>query len=148
MYPQVWGLIGAGIGILGSLSGVFLTSRLTRSWQRTQWIADNKKAEYRELLSSIAKSERLIREIYSVHVQSVEERRTVWEAENETWRVIQDRIFIADSVKRLRVLSRWSSNIGFTAEREGMANFVNEIGALRDDILAAARTELGMEKIE
>jgi hypothetical protein len=31
MYPQVWGLIGVGIKIVGSMSGILLTSRLTRS---------------------------------------------------------------------------------------------------------------------
>ncbi len=147
MYPQVWGLIGAGIGILGSLSGVYLTSRLTRSWQRAQWVADNKKAEYRELLSTIARTERLIREMHSAGVQAAEERRVVWEAGNETWRIIQDRIFIADRVKKLQVLSRWASNAGVTGGREGIVNFVQEVGALRDEILAAARADLGIEDI-
>jgi len=148
MYPQVWGLIGAGIGILGSLSGVILTSRLTRSWQRTQWIADNKKAEYRELLSSLARTERLIREARSVDVMTAEERRSVWEAENETWRVIQDRIFIADRVKKMRVLSRWADSRPFTAGRAEMVEFVKEAGALRNEIMAAARRDLGMKEMD
>jgi hypothetical protein len=62
----------------------------------------------------------------------------------ETWRVIQDRIFIADMVKKMRGLSRWSDNSAFTAERAGI-NFVKEVGALRDEIMSGGEARLGDE---
>jgi hypothetical protein len=45
-------LIGALSGLLGVILGAFLT----RSWQRKQWLLDNKKAEYRELISILSQA--------------------------------------------------------------------------------------------
>jgi hypothetical protein len=146
---QGWSLVIAAVGITGTLAGAVVNNFLGRSWQKKQWVLDNKKQEYRELLSSMAKTERLIRESRAtgVAIEGVE-LRAAWESENETWRVIQDRIFIADSVKKMRVLSRWSESSAFTAERTGMVNFVKEVGELRDEIMAEARRDLGMKEID
>jgi hypothetical protein len=44
------------IGALSGLLGVTLGAYLTRSWQRKQWLLDNKKTEYRELLSVLSQA--------------------------------------------------------------------------------------------
>lgn len=38
---------------VGPLAGILIGHRLTRSWQRTQRIADNQKEEYRKLLEAL-----------------------------------------------------------------------------------------------
>jgi len=45
----VWGAIGPFVGIL-------VGHVLTRSWQQKQWMLDRRKEEWRELLTTLARS--------------------------------------------------------------------------------------------
>jgi hypothetical protein len=51
-FITLWTTLGPLIGVaIGALLTPFCTSR----WQRKQWLLDGKKAEYRELLSVLAR---------------------------------------------------------------------------------------------
>jgi membrane protein YqaA with SNARE-associated domain len=52
-FPRWLTLTFATCGAIGSLVGVVIGHLLTRSWQHKQWLLDNKKQEYRELLSNL-----------------------------------------------------------------------------------------------
>jgi hypothetical protein len=97
-------------GLLG-ISGL-LTFYLTRSWQRKQWLRDNKMAEYRELLSALSKSAHYILHTAPHYVfadmtmQTGDEERQSAEADIEARRVIADRILIADRIRSENILER------------------------------------------
>jgi hypothetical protein len=148
MYPQVWGLIGVGIGIAGSMSGILLTSRLTRSWQRTQWIADNKKAEYRELLSALTKAQRLMSGVWSrstipMTVSAKDEGAAI-EARDELWIMLDDRIFIAEAVKRKQFVREWERILHIFEAKGSLIEFVDDCSRLRESILNAALSDFGL----
>ena len=46
--------ISNAITVIGTLGGVFLGQYYTGKSQRTQWLRDNRKQEYRELLDALA----------------------------------------------------------------------------------------------
>jgi hypothetical protein len=47
-------LVVAVVGIAGTLGRVVLGQWMSRSWQREQWLLDNRKQEYCELLSAVS----------------------------------------------------------------------------------------------
>jgi hypothetical protein len=142
MYPQAWGLIGVGVGIAGSLSGILLTSRLTRSWQRTQWVSDNKKLEYRELLAALTKAQRLMSAAWSRSelptVISPKDIDAAIEARDDLWVMLEDRIFIAEVVKNELFVREWERILHIFEARGNFIEFVDDCARLRESILNAA----------
>jgi len=61
MQPETWNAIGDYSSkvwaAVGPLVGVWIGAVLAKRWQREQWIADNKRAEYRKLLTTLTRSE-------------------------------------------------------------------------------------------
>jgi hypothetical protein len=114
---QILSTICSLLGISG-----LLTLFLTRSWQRKQWLRDNKLAEYRELLSTLSKSAHYIlhtapRYVFAdMTMQTGDENRQSAEADVEARRVIADRILIAERIRSENILERWQT---ITAERNG-----------------------------
>jgi hypothetical protein len=53
LFPWWLILIFAVWAAVGPLVGIVIGHYLTRSWQRSQWIADNRKEEYRKVLSGL-----------------------------------------------------------------------------------------------
>jgi hypothetical protein len=56
MDQQTVTLIVAGLGIGGTLGGIVVGHVLTRSWQEEQWLLNNRKEEFRELMTALARS--------------------------------------------------------------------------------------------
>jgi hypothetical protein len=114
---QILSTVCSLLGISG-----LLTLFLTRSWQRKQWLRDQKMAEYRELLSALSKSAHYILRTSPHHVfagmtmRSGDEERQSAEADVEARRVIADRILIAKRIRSENILERWQ---GITAEKDG-----------------------------
>ena len=112
------------VSTICSLLGVssLLTFFLTRSWQRKQWLRDNKMAEYRELLSALSRSaHHILQTVTSLRfaseaIRDGDKERQNEEADIEARRVIADRILIASRIRRENILERWQ---GITAERDG-----------------------------
>ena len=110
---------------LSPLLYIFVGALLTRSWQRKQWLLDNKKAEFRELLSTLSESSHCILRNFPAEgfagakMSSGDELRQVREAAINGRRVIQDRIFIAKRIREENILDRWQS---VTAEKD-LSNF-------------------------
>jgi hypothetical protein len=61
MKPETWNLIKDSAGkvwpVVISLAGVFAGAWLARLWDRKKWQNDNRKQEYRELLTSLTSAE-------------------------------------------------------------------------------------------
>ena len=133
---------------VGPLVGIRYGQELARRFQKTQWVIDNKKAEYRELLGSMANTQRLIWEagITGSSKVSPEQLAIFWKIHAETSRTIQDRIFIEKVVQDLRVLTAWTDIMLKLDETRKVVDFLNEVTMLRDAIMKAARQDLGIEK--
>jgi hypothetical protein len=106
-------LVRAWSGI-GPLIGALIGSWLTRSWQRKQWLLESRKAEYRELMSVLSESANCIlnnSQRLAVQgmgtIKSGEQERQSDEAATRGHRIIEDRIFMADTVAREKIDERW-----------------------------------------
>jgi len=94
---------------IGPLVGVLIGAYLTRRGQRSQWIADSKKLEYRELLTALTKAFEGIVQLEAPGVGlGPQEQRTLFDLRAQSFVVIRDRIFIAKEVKDMNLLSRWN----------------------------------------
>jgi hypothetical protein len=111
--PQVWRTIGESVrnawAAIGPLVGVLIGAYLAKRWQRDQWIADNKRMEYRKLLTTLTKT---FSGIVKLRVSGValgaKEQRTLSSLEAQSIVVIRDRMFIAKEVTGMSLLARWN----------------------------------------
>jgi hypothetical protein len=95
--------------IVGPLVGIFLGSWLTTKNQRRHWLLDNKRSEYRELLTTIADSGSKLLVFWGRNpvVASGEEQFMIGETARQSVAVIYNRLFISHEVQKLDVLKRW-----------------------------------------
>jgi hypothetical protein len=88
----------AGIFGVGSLVGGLITQYLSSKQRHREWLKDNKKQEWRELISTLSRSVRYILD-NSFGVVSGEQERGLLQANAEARSVIEDRILIAPQVQ-------------------------------------------------
>lgn len=94
---------------IGPLVGILLGARLARRSQRDQWIADNRKSEYRELLTALTKAFTGIVQLRAPGVAlGPQEQKALSDLEAQSFVAIRDRIFIAKEIENLKLLARWS----------------------------------------
>ena len=120
----VWAAIGPLIGIL-------VGHYLTRAWQREQWLIDNRKEECRELLSTLTTSYWILSRLDTLSTSPSEEesQKRLSDAELDSYRTIEDRIFIAADLKKAGVLKTWDMAVNaFSRDRDA------------DHLMAAFRT--------
>ena len=97
------------IGLGGALIGILLGHFLTRSSQHKQWLRDNRKQEYRELLSAISEAFLLVYK-YGPYGKS-DNYQLVQSMKHESFKVLHDRIFIAEELKSAGILGKWTNII-------------------------------------
>jgi hypothetical protein len=95
-------------GATGPLIGILVGHHLTRSWQREQWRRDNRKQEYRELLSCLSNAYTHMVRFGSGHGWPDEIHQRVEEVKTESFRVLRDRIFIAEEIKKSGIMELWA----------------------------------------
>lgn len=124
---------------LGPLLGVCIGAYLAKRWQRDQWIADNKRSEYRKLLTTLANTFTSILSLHSTGVAlGPKEQRTLSNLEVGASAVILDRLFIADEVNDMNLLKRWNKALrDYDKSRDGDA-FGNAFGLIANDVRKSA----------
>lgn len=95
--------------VLGPLVGIAIGSYLTTHSQKTHWVLDNRRAEYRKLLSTLTRSYSGIVNIYSRGLISGRDELKAENLRLESLNVIRDRIFIAKEVGDMGLLQKWAS---------------------------------------
>lgn len=109
MNPQsLLTLLGAVVGIVGTLGAVYLGQRMSRTWQREQWIRDNRIMEFRKLLNALADSLRVEMTLYAGAVLEPDQQKAIVESHASTMRTIRTRIFTIDFVQRTQIEVTWS----------------------------------------
>lgn len=110
------------LAVVGSLVGVGLGAWLTSRWQHKQWVLDNKKAEYRELLDMLnvycfqllksiatyAPTE--IPNLYSAK-QKDSDDRTLHETQVSLNNALTDRLFIRKALTEHSVLQKFEEHV-------------------------------------
>jgi hypothetical protein len=124
------------IAIAGVVVGAVLNYFLSDRSQRKQWQADNRKAEFRELITAVNESFTTIlalsRNTPFFHDDQHQTDLTL--AETNAVRVIADRIFIAHDVGKLKVMERWTAAARQFAHGKDIQAFGNEVNQLSEDI--------------
>jgi hypothetical protein len=111
--PETWRRISDSLwnawAVIGPLVGIFIGAHVTQRGQRNQWMADNKKSEYRELLTTLTKTFTGIVQLRAPGVGlGPHEQRTISDFEAQSLVVIRDRIFIAKEVESMNLIARWN----------------------------------------
>jgi hypothetical protein len=100
-----WVTIASSLSI-GSLLGSLITLYFSSRQRRQEWVKDNKKQEWRELISTLSQSFHYIKN-NSFGLVSGEQEKGCMEADAEARRAIESRIFVARQIQRENVLERW-----------------------------------------
>jgi hypothetical protein len=125
--------------VAGPLIGIFIGAYIANRNQRKQWIADNKKQEFRELLSALVEASSSLIAFYTPMVlQGPDEQRACDRVEKKSIEVIMDRVFIAGEVKELDLQERWSNALSGIRGTRNRTAFSDEFVKISSDLTAAA----------
>lgn len=129
-------------GAMGPLVGIVLGHRLRKSWQREQWIADNRRREYQELLGTLMRSAGILMDyrnaMGTITAGTAEDQRRRAEAGSEAANVLSDRIFIANDIQEARIPELWSEMTTDYMTKGSLKQFDDRLEHIRKVILAAA----------
>jgi hypothetical protein len=144
---NAWTALLPLLGVVIGATMQYWLSHLAEKQRQREWLKDNKKQEWRELISMLTQSAHHILQnvfgAYAVGVISVitgAEERAIAEANAEARRIIEDRIFIAAEVQHENILERWQL---LTAEKSlsRMREYWND---LHDALVAVAFKDCGI----
>lgn len=137
MHTVSWTTIVNAIAAFGV--GSIITLLIT-IWQRhREWVKDNKKQEWRELISGLSQSFHYLKN-YGFGVIGEEQQKGLLEADAEARRVIESRLFVVHQIQRENVLERWHL---LAAERD-WSRMVEYWNSLHGTLVAAAHNDLGI----
>lgn len=129
LFLNLWAICGPIIGIL-------LGSALSTKNERKHWLMDNKRDEYRELLTTIADTGSNLLISYgakpgftlraSTHVTDEALRKSV--------DTIYNRLFISGHVARLDILTRWKEGISTLQKTQDANAFAKVMDGIMNDI--------------
>src|ERR1700733_1978487 len=110
MQDHTFTLIVSAVGISGALAGIVIGHFLTRSSQHKQWLRDNRKEEFRELISAMSTSMvELTLYLSSQKIPPLEPMTAYLDSEKQVLRIIGDRIFISHDIMKLNVFERYTN---------------------------------------
>jgi hypothetical protein len=147
MQPETWKFIGEYSGrawaAIGPLVGVLVGAYLAGRRQKQEWLADNKKEEYRELVASITKCLTAYVQIYAVQtVRSGDDERTIMAGDANFAEVVRSRLFIGESVRRLDVSRRFMKIKGDFRKNRIVEIFISDVEKLMDEVLTSASQDI------
>ena len=142
-----WVTIASSLSI-GSFVGGLVTQILSSRLRHQEWIRDNKKQEWRELIGTLSQTFHGLKEWKNWNYPGIvdvspEHKNGTWtDADAEARRTIESRIFIAQQVQRENVLERWQL---LAAEKDWvrMVQYWNELHAT---LIAAAHKDCGIKR--
>jgi hypothetical protein len=148
MSPQyqllISGIVGVVTGSVLSTIGNVVASSIAYCRERKQQAKDNKRAEYRELLGVLSQSAHCFADnspglLYEIAALSPEQRQKAQEAHRNAQGCIEDRLSIAGTMERERILERWQ----LLTAKTGWTEFWVEWGIFHSTLIALAQKDLG-----
>jgi hypothetical protein len=98
--------------VAGPLVGVLIGAQLATRNQKRHWVMDNKRAEYRKLLTTLTRTYTTLMNVYSDSTRTGKEELKCERLRLEALNVIRDRIFIAREVREMNLSMKWSTAVG------------------------------------
>jgi len=156
--PQAYWITLAGAFGLGTVVGNVVSHLLASRWQRRVWIHDNKKAEWRELISGLNESIEVMGYAFEYGVaRAASDPSADWlGAMGNGNRVVRSRIFIADVIEKQGIVKTWDELMQYVLARDsprgrdqhgGMPTLngynMKAVG-LQDKIIRVSREDLGI----
>jgi hypothetical protein len=145
--PETWKIVGdytnkAWIA-LGPLVGVIVGAYLAGRDRRLTWLADNKKEEYRELISAFTKGLSTYIQQYAVQtIRSGEDERILRGVLANILEVTRSRLFIAKEINLNTLARRWN-DLARTFEKDKDSNaFSAGVRGLLDELRDAALEDM------
>ena len=151
-WQTVLSIIGVS-SLIGTLLGNFLSHRRDRS----HWISDNKKAEWRELIMQLDQSMTVMANAFSfVGVMDSDNSNSPHFGMQTGFRTIEDRIFIADAVKKFEIAQKWEQLCKYVGSASDPAHSTSQRGSathtgfnllartFRESVLDSARKDLDL----
>lgn len=136
LFFAVWAAVGPMVGIgLGYL--------LTTRQQRKQWLQDKRREEYRELLGALTASYMTLMHIS----EQVEKGQKIQEeisllgekAKIEAYRILRDRIIIADEIMAAETLVEWDTAVTNYLKTLNTFKFANRFSQINVSLVHMAR---------
>jgi hypothetical protein len=133
---NIWAVGGPLVGVM---IGAYIGSRN----QKKQWLRENRKAEYRELLSALADAGSSFLVHYSIFSTeaTAEQKFRTGETSRKAVDVIYNRLFVAREIQELDILKRWDKAMSALQRSHDMDAFAKGIDAIMTDIRATALKE-------
>jgi len=140
--PEIWKTVGyyasSSWTAIGPLVGVLVGAYITGKRQKRDWVANNKKEEYRELLAAMTRTLSTCLHLHNLAVLSDEDQKKLVTVSAELMETTRSRIFIAERIKQMNVVRRWfDMTMEFERTRDNAA-FAKGTGALLDEIIETA----------
>ncbi len=128
--------IVAGIGVAGAL----LTFFLTKTTQDERARREERRKEYRELLSTLTKCYMRIVSPYDPPIPVIDEllQRQITDAKLESFQVLQDRIAIAEELNSTDILDVWTEAVVSLERNSDSIRFAKIFKPLRERIARMA----------
>ena len=126
--------------VCGPLFGILLGSWLATKTQRKHWILDNKRDEYRQLLTTIADAGSSLVVHYGAYpiVVSGQEEFRVGEIARKSVDVMYNRLFIAKAVADLGIMKRWEDAVSALQKTHDVNNFAKLMDGIMHEVRKAA----------
>ena len=142
LQPDTLKALGDGLktawASVGPLVGVIIGAMLTRAWDRRKWINENRKQEYRELLSTLTSACTALIDNAQALVQSPAEQIAARDEYFKSLRVLQDRIFIAGEIGKMNLFDRWGTAMKHLQETKDFHKFEDTFETMRSEIVKQA----------
>ena len=141
MQDHTFTLIVSAVGIGGALSGIVIGHFLTRSSQHQQWLRDNRKREYQEIVTAMSRM--FVEHMYytsSLDSDMPQSKQGYADAMKATSLILVDRIYIHNEISEKDIQNRFLEIM--MQFRESGSNFKGpneKATALLMEIIAMAR---------
>jgi hypothetical protein len=136
--PYIRGLWTAVGPLLGVLVGAFLA----RSWDKKKWMNDNRKEEFRELITALMNAAAaLIMQQIHANEQTIEmdEEENAQAMHLEAIKVMKTRIFIANDVKAMHIYERWTGAIKEMRKTKAVGGLEDTFETLTNELVERAK---------
>lgn len=138
-------LIVAGLGIVGTFGGSMVSQFLTRATTRQQWLMDNKKQEFRELLTALSAAYMKLAQIAApdeVHPPELKQQADTLKV--EAYRILRDRLYIAEEVAQVGALDLWDPATHNLQATKDFRTFAGRFTELQNELVAIALERTAM----
>jgi hypothetical protein len=144
LQPDTWNRIEEDVlrawSVIGPIVGIIIGAYISNRNERKHWIADNKKQEYREIITALVDAYRAVLESTAPMVAyGPEEQRKFWQSEQNLLITLNTRIFIADEVSQLKIQERWLEAVGSYRNVHHRRELSDKMNEIKYDLIDSAK---------